>query len=217
MVISLKEKLHDSAQSIVIALDGASASGKGRIGRMIAKKFDLEYVESGKSYRSLAYLCIQKEIDPLDADSIIKLIKDDILGIPSDVDLNHEEIAIYASKISILPEVREAITLNLMNKINTTKRILMEGRDIGTVVAPNADLKIFITASPEVRAERRYKQLKSEGKDCMLENVLNSIIERDKRDSSRSVAPLKAAHDAIVIDTSSRTPDQVLDTILKFV
>lgn len=214
----LAEKLYNTENKLVIALDGPSASGKGTIGSMLAKEFSLVYVQSSLMYRGLAYICIQNNISPEDVESITKLSKNaDIISIVDGVDLNTEIIGNFASKISIFDQVRTNIGKYLQQLIKTTPRIIMEGRDIGTVVAPNADLKIFINADVKVRAERRYKQLRLAGKDCMLTDILDLLEERDRRDTARLVAPLKAANDAFVIDTTNLSPLEIIQNIKDFV
>lgn len=214
----LSEKANNKENKFIVALDGPSAAGKGLIGSMLAEEFLLTYVQSSLVYRGLAYLCLQKNISPDDIASVIDLSRaEDIIAKIRGVDLNIEKIGEAASKISVIAEVRTNLGIYLKNLIMITPRIIMEGRDIGTVVAPNADLKIFITASSEIRAQRRFKQLRLEGKDCMFDDVLKLLEDRDKRDESRSSAPLKVAADALVIDTSEFTPLQVVQAVKNFI
>jgi len=216
--MELLEKLYNHDSKIIIALDGPSAAGKGLIGSMLAEELALTYVQSSIVYRGLAYVCLQENVSPEDDDAVIKLsVNSDIISRVRGVDLNVEIIGDIASKISVLTEVRNNLGHYLQRLIKDTPRIIMEGRDIGTVVAPEADLKIFISANVEVRAERRYKQLRSEGKDCTLSDVLDLLKSRDERDRSRSVAPLKAAADAFIIDASDLTPAQIIQSIKDFV
>jgi cytidylate kinase len=216
--MNIKEKANNRDSRFVIALDGPSASGKGLLGSMLAEKFTLNYVQSSIVYRGLAYICLQKNINLEDVTAIIELsATEDVISRVYGVDLNVERIGDIASKLSIIPEVRKNLGLYLKHLIETTPRIIMEGRDIGTVVAPNADLKIFITADVEVRAKRRFKQLRMEGKDCILSEVLDLLKDRDNRDITRSAAPLKQAEDALVIDTTNLTPIQVIQKIEDFI
>jgi len=215
---NLKEKAYNQHNRFVIALDGPSASGKGSIGRMLASEFNLEYVQSGIFYRSLAYLCMINNIDVTYLKKIIELSKtDNLIELTKGVDLNQENIGNYTSQISTIPEVRASINKYLILMIETYPRILMEGRDIGTVIAKDADLKIFITADVNKRAERRYKQLHEEGKKCTLEDVLQLLKERDLRDSTRIADPLAIASDAFVIDTSHMNQDQVIANIKNYI
>ena len=188
---SLKEKAYDKNNRFVIALDGPSASGKGLIGQMLATEFNLQYVQSSIVYRGLAYLGIINDIDVTDIDKIIKLSESsNLIEVTKTLDLNQENIGNYASKISTIPEVRSNLNKHLIQMIQTSPRIIMEGRDIGTVVAKDADVKIFITADVHKRARRRYKQLQEQGKKCTLGDVLKLLKERDLRDSSRMASPL---------------------------
>jgi cytidylate kinase len=216
--MKLLEKLYNHNNKITIALDGPSAAGKGLIGQMLAKEFDLVYVESSIVYRGLAYVCMQENILPEDTQNVIKLSSIiDVISRVKGVDLNVESLGDIASKISVLSDVRTNLGNYLQQIIKHTPRIIMEGRDIGTVIAPKADLKIFINANVDIRAERRYKQLLLEGKDCTLSDVLRLLESRDERDKSRSIAPLKAADDAFVIDTSHLTPVKIIQDIKNFV
>lgn len=215
---NLKEKAYNQHNRFVIALDGPSASGKGSIGRMLASEFNLEYVQSGIFYRSLAYLCIVNNIDVTEVKKIIELSRsDNLTELTKVVDLNQENIGNYASKISTIPEVRANINKCLILMVKTHPRIIMEGRDIGTVIAKDADLKIFITADVNKRAERRYKQLHEEGKKCKLEEVLELLKERDLRDSMRITDPLLVSSDAFIIDTSHMNQKQVIAEIKNYI
>ena len=215
---NLKEKAYNQHNRFVIALDGPSASGKGSIGRMLASEFNLEYVQSGIFYRSLAYLCIVNNIDVTEVKKIIELSgRNNLTELTKGADLNQENIGNYASKISTIPEVRANINKCLILMVKTHPRIIMEGRDIGTVIAKDADLKIFITADVNKRAERRYKQLHEEGKKCKLEEVLELLKERDLRDSMRITDPLLVSSDAFIIDTSHMNQKQVIAEIKNYI
>jgi len=216
--MNLTEKANNKNLDFKIALDGPSASGKGLIGSMLAKEFSLKYVQSSIVYRGLAFVCIEDGIDPDNIDAVMHASEnEDVISRIKGVDLNTELIGDIASKISTIPGVRANLTKYLINLMNNTPRIVMEGRDIGTVVAPDADVKIFISADVQVRAMRRFKQLQSEGKDCILDDVLDLLKKRDARDSNRNVAPLKAADDALVIDTSELNPSEVMSKIKEFI
>ena len=216
--MSLIEKANNKNLTFVVALDGTSASGKGHVGNMLAQEFDLKYVQSSIVYRGLALICFEDDIAPSDINAVIFAAQnEDVIARSQGRDLNLEIIGDIASKISVIPEVRESLTDYLKNVVVNTPRIIMEGRDIGTVVAPSADVKIFISANVEVRALRRYKQLQLEGKGCILSDVLELLKARDERDSNRTVAPLVAAEDALVIDTSELTPESVVQKIKEFI
>lgn len=216
--MNLIEKANNKNLDFKIALDGPSASGKGLIGSMLAKEFSLKYVQSSIIYRGLAFVCIEDGIDPDNIDAVMHVSEnEDVISRVKGIDLNTELIGDIASKISTIPGVRVSLTNYLINLMNNTPRIVMEGRDIGTVVAPDADVKIFISADVQVRAMRRYKQLQSEGKVCILDDVLDLLKKRDSRDNNRNVAPLKAADDALVIDTSELNPSEVILKIKEFI
>ncbi len=212
--MNLLDKAYNNNLNFVIALDGPGASGKGHIAHLLAEEFALIYVASSIVYRGLAYICLQENIRAEDEQTIIELSRNvDLISRTKGVDLNLEIIGEFASKLSTLPEVRQNLGVYLKKLIQVTPRIIMEGRDVGTIIAPNADLKIFITASAEVRAMRRYKQLRDAGKDCILSDVLDLLKSRDERDMSRSIAPLIPASDAYIIDTTNLTADQVIQRI----
>ncbi len=215
---NLKQKLENNEQTLKIALDGPSASGKGTIGRILAKQWNLQYFQSSLIYRGLAFLCLQNNLEINDIEQIITLSKQtNIMDLVKKIDLQQEEIGIYTSKISTIEAVRSNLTMQLMQIAHDYPRIIMEGRDIGTVVFPEADLKIFIDADVNQRAMRRYKQLRSEGKECIMNEVLKLLKERDARDSSRKIAPLIASDDALVIDTSDLSPHEVISKIEDYV
>ncbi|WP_347938774.1 (d)CMP kinase [Rickettsia oklahomensis] len=214
-MINLKTKAFDFSKNFTIALDGPAASGKGTIGLMLAKKFSLKYFQSSIVYRQLAFNCISQKIDIVDINAVIVLSKR--LKIDNNLDLENENIGDIASQIAVISEVRNNLNKFLINLVKTTPRIIIEGRDIGTVVAPDADFKIFITANPYVRAERRYKQLQANGKACILDEILRQIILRDKRDKERKAAPLLPASDALIIDTSKLSAIEVVEEITHYI
>lgn len=199
-------------------MDGPSASGKGHLGKELAREFNLIYFQSSLVYRGLAKMCLEQDIHIENIEKIINLSKSlNIVEYAKRFDLNNEQIASLASQISINSEIRENLSNHLRKIIKQSPRIIMEGRDIGTIIAPNADLKIFLTADVNIRAERRYKQLREEGKDCILSEILTQLKIRDERDYTRVVAPLLPATDALIIDTSNLTPSQIIETVIKFI
>ncbi|XVN43617.1 MAG: (d)CMP kinase [Candidatus Rickettsia vulgarisii] len=213
--LTLKSKAFDINNNFVVTLDGPAASGKGTIGKRLAEKFKLTYYQSSIVYRSLALSCLNQEIDPTDTKAVIELSK--TVKYLEDRQLNDERISIVASQIGVIPEVRINLGKYLVKLIETTPRIIMEGRDIGTVIAPSADLKIFITADVNIRAERRYQELLSQGKSCNLEEVLSQLKIRDQRDTERNAAPLTVSKGALEIDTSYLSPEEIIDIIMKFI
>ncbi|WP_341787828.1 (d)CMP kinase [Rickettsia endosymbiont of Cantharis rufa] len=212
---NLKTKAFDVSQNFTISLDGPAASGKGTIGLILAEKFSLKYFQSSIVYRQLAFDCISQKINVTNIDVVIALSKE--LKLDNNLYLANENIGDIASQIAIIGEVRNNLNKYLINLVKTTPRIIMEGRDIGTVVAPDADLKIFITANPYVRAERRYKQLQAKGKACILDEILQQIILRDKRDKERKVAPLLPASNALIIDTSELSAMEVVEEVINYI
>ncbi|AFB26350.1 MULTISPECIES: (d)CMP kinase [spotted fever group] len=214
-MVDLKTKAFDISQNFTIALDGPAASGKGTIGLILAKKFSLKYFQSSIVYRQLAFDCISQKIDVTDIDAVIALSKE--LKLDNNFDLENENIGNIASQIAVISEIRNNLNKYLINLVKTTPRMIMEGRDIGTVVAPDADLKIFITANPQIRAERRYKQLQAKGKTCILDEILQQIILRDKRDKERKAAPLLPASDALIIDTSKLAAMEVVEEVTNYI
>jgi cytidylate kinase len=218
MSLSLEAKVFNINNPLIIALDGPSAAGKGLIGKMLADQFTLKYFQSSLVYRGLAHLCVQQNVDPDDSARVIQLSNSpDIIEYALEYDLNDENIGSVASRISSITEARMNLSKHLVELVRTTHRLIMEGRDIGTVIAPNADLKIFLTADVNCRAERRFKQLRALGKECILHEILEQLKIRDARDQDRAFAPLIPATDALIIDTSNILPEQVIEVITNYI
>lgn len=210
-----------------VAIDGPSGAGKSTIARAAAARFGFIYVDTGAIYRTVGLAAARAGL-PLGAEQdVLKLLPgiDIAFGYGEDgaqhMYLNGEdvsglirtpEISMRASEVSAMPEVR-ACLLDMQRKMAESHSVIMDGRDIGTVVLPNASLKIFLTASPERRAERRYLELREKGATDSYDEVLRDIIKRDKNDSSRAAAPLKRADDAIEVDTSELTLDESIERI----
>jgi cytidylate kinase len=200
---------------MIIAIDGPAAAGKGTLARRIAEAFGFAYLDTGALYRATAKKVLDQAIDPDDAQGCtvvaLNLTPDDL-----DVEgLRTEAVGQAASKVSAIPGVRSAL-LRFQREIAANPPggkggAVLDGRDIGTVVCPDADVKFFVTASTEVRAERRFKELREAGEDAIYARVLEEMRERDARDTNRAVAPLKPAEDATVIDTSGLDADQVFE------
>lgn len=213
--------------SINIAIDGPAGAGKSTIARKAAAELGFIYVDTGALYRAVAYCCISKGADVSVPENVEKLLP----GITPElrfiegvqhVFVNGEdvsdrirtpEVSMAASKVSAIPAVR-AFLFDLQQKIARENNVIMDGRDIGTVVLPNADLKFFLTASPEARADRRFKELKDKTDAPTYDEVLADIIKRDRDDSTRAIAPLKQAEDAIFCDTTSLSLEQSVDMII---
>ncbi len=188
-------------KGLVIAVDGPAASGKGTIARALAEHFGLPHMDTGLLYRAVALNLWRWGGDP--ASEFEALRAADMLNIdPSDQELRSEPVSRIASSVSAYPLVRAALLKRQQDFAGQPGGAVLDGRDIGTVIAPAADVKLFVTASAEVRAQRRVRELLERGMPAHYEDVLSDIKARDARDGSRAVAPLKAAADAIILDTS---------------
>lgn len=213
-----------------VAIDGPSGAGKSTLSRGVAAELGFLYVDTGALYRALALFALRQDIQPADAPGVASLLP------TADITLRHgplgqqvflcgedvtmairaHDISKAASDISALPAVR-AFLLEKQREFALTHNVIMDGRDIGTVVLPQADLKIFLTASPEDRAQRRFEELKARGADITYEKVLGDVRARDHNDSSRAVAPLVPADDAVILDTTGNTWERSLQIILDLV
>ncbi|MBQ2444750.1 MAG: (d)CMP kinase [Clostridia bacterium] len=215
---------------IAVAIDGPAGAGKSTLARVAAKKLSFIYADTGALYRSIALNTVRNNIDVSDSVSIEKMLEKTEIELKfindeQRVFLNGEdvsdkirtsEISMAASSISALPAVRNFL-LELQRELARKNNVIMDGRDIGTVVLPNAQVKIFLTASPECRAKRRYDEYIAKGKQENYEEILESIKQRDYNDSHRAIAPLKAADDAVLVDTSDDTPQQSVERIVKII
>lgn len=192
----------DRSRPTIIAVDGPVAAGKGTLARRLAEHLGLRYLESGRLYRAVAARVLRTGGDPGNAEDAVaaaRALGDDDLAAP---ELRDEEVGNAASVLSVIPEVR-AVLLEYQRAFGRTPPgAVIDGRDIGTVVFPDATYKLFVTASLEARAERRYRELRARGVDCKLAQVRRDVAERDARDSGRDVAPLVVAADAVVLDTT---------------
>lgn len=206
-------------KKIVVAVDGPAGAGKGTISKALAEKFNLAYMDTGTVFRAVAYLMLKDNISTNNKDKAIeyakKLGKEVSFDILKSEDLRSGEVGLNASKVAAVPEVRK-ILLDCQvsfakNSPKDKHGSILDGRDIGTVVCPYADVKLYITASPEVRAERRIKDLIAKGEDVSFEKVLEDVKARDARDMERTTAPLKPADDAIIIDTNKLSREEVLE------
>jgi cytidylate kinase len=193
----------------VIAVDGPAASGKGTIARALAAHFSLPHMDTGLLYRAVALNLWRWGGDPRQEFEALRAC--DELGLdPEDPELRSEPVSKIASIISAYSSVRAALLKRQRDFASQPGGAVLDGRDIGTVIAPQADVKLFVTASPEVRAERRLKELEARGMHAHYEDVLADIRSRDARDSSRDVAPLRPAADAILLDTSTLDPSEAI-------
>lgn len=209
----------------VIAIDGPSASGKGTIAQLVAKKLGFHYLDSGALYRLVAFKAAQSRADIEDKDLLANiarnlnvLFKNDVIYLDGKIvtdDIRTEECGILASQLAAYPQIREALT-ERQREFCQPPGLVTDGRDMGSVIFPNAILKIFLTASAEIRAQRRYKQLKEKGINANIINLLQDIQKRDERDSNRNIAPLQQSADARLLDTTSLTISQAQDAVLSW-
>lgn len=195
----------------VIAVDGPAASGKGTIARALATHFGLPHMDTGLLYRAVALNLWRWGGDPRNEFEALRAC-DDLGFDPDDTELRSEPVSKIASMISAYPSVRKALLKRQQDFARQDGGAVLDGRDIGTVIAPDADVKLFVTASAEVRAERRLRELSRREMSAHYEDVLADIVARDARDSGREVAPLKPADDALLLDTSDLDPDQAIST-----
>jgi cytidylate kinase len=200
----------------VVAVDGPAASGKGTIARALAAHLGLPHMDTGLLYRAVALNLWRWGGDP--ASEFEALRAADMLSIdPDDEELRSEPVSRIASSISAYPSVRAALLKRQQDFAQQPGGAVLDGRDIGTVIAPAADVKLFVTASPEVRSQRRVRELLERGMPAHYEDVLADIRARDARDSSRKVAPLKPASDAIILDTSNFDRDAAIAEAIRLV
>ena len=216
---------------ISIAIDGPSGAGKSTISRAAAKLFGFIYVDTGAIYRTIGLAAKLRGIDVSDNDAVISMLPElriELIynesgeqcmlldGADVSRDIRLPEVSMLASKVSAIPEVRVYL-VDMQRKMAQLHNVVMDGRDIGTVILPNADLKIFLTAGAEDRARRRYEELLKKGVETTFESVLDDLIKRDEQDTQRAAAPLKAADDAVLLDTSGNTLEQSVSEVCRLI
>ncbi len=202
---------------MIIAIDGPAASGKGTLARKIAAEMGIPYLDTGSLYRAVGLFTIRRGGDPADATDAISAANELNINDFKPQDLRTEEAGNAASKVAAIPGVRAALLAFQRAFAARPEGAVMDGRDIGTVVCPQADAKIFVTASLAVRVERRIKELREKGESVNEQRVWEDMAARDARDSDRSVAPLKPADDAFVLDTSALNADEALASAKAFI
>lgn len=216
---------------LIVAVDGPSGTGKSTMCRALAKRLDAKYVDTGAMYRVATLAVLRAGVDPADTAKVIEATADLPLEVSDDPDstevlfagedvkgeIRGAEVTKHVSAVSAIPEVRVNL-VELQRKLaREAGRAIVEGRDIGTVVLPDAPAKVFMTASAEVRAKRRYDQDVAAGREADFDVVLADVQRRDEADSSRATSPLKPADDAVLVDTSQMTPDEVLVALTEVV
>lgn len=211
-----------------IAIDGPAGAGKSSIAKLVAKKMNYVYVDTGAMFRTMAYYFLTHDIDPVNETQVndsCDRIRIEIQyqageqhiflnGEDVSQEIRREEVGNAASVVAKYTKVRTKL-LELQRELAASTDVIMDGRDIGTVVLPDAECKIYLTASSRVRAERRYKELKEKGESCDLEQIEADIIARDEQDMNREVAPLRQAEDAVLVDSSDMTIEEVVTRIME--
>ncbi len=215
---------------INVAIDGPAGAGKSSIAKAVSKKLGFIYVDTGALYRAIALNAVRNNVID-DKNGIVKMLENTSVKLQFNesgeqcVVLNGKdvsslirtpEISMGASKVSSIPEVREFL-LGLQREIAAANCVIMDGRDIGTVVLPNADVKIFLTASPECRAERRYKELAEKGENVTFDEVLADVNKRDYQDANREIAPMRPCEDSIMADTTEKSFDESVEMIINII
>lgn len=214
-------------KNIAVAIDGPSAAGKSTIAKLVAKKENFIYIDTGAMYRCVAYYCLSQKIDLNDEKEVENCLKDIHIQLTHDnkvllndqdvsLDIRTDEVSLGASIVSRYMAIRKFL-VDSQRKMASSGNVILDGRDIGTVVLPNADLKIYQVASVETRALRRYKENLERGLEANLEVIKEEIEQRDYQDMNRTISPLKKADDAIEIDTSNLTLDEVVEIVLNLI
>lgn len=222
--------MENSKENFIIAIDGEAGTGKSTHAKNLAKKLDITYIDTGAMYRCVTLACLEKGVEPDNYDGVDTVLKDIKIEFKREdgidkVFLNGSEVTSqirtprvdsYVAKFAALKNVREKMT-PLQREMGKVQSVIMEGRDIGTVVFPNAQVKIYLDCSEEERAMRRYKQNLEKGINSSYEDVLKNIKERHKLETQREIAPLVKAEDAVLIDTTNYTLEETEDMIMKII
>lgn len=214
--------------ALVVAMDGPSGTGKSSVSRRLASALEASYLDTGAMYRVATVWVLRSGVEPTDADAVAKAVaalpleigkdpmSETVLLDGEDVsgEIRGDAVTKAVSAVSAVPAVRELLVQIQRDLASSSTRIVVEGRDIGTVVLPDADVKVFLTASPEARAQRRNKQNIEQGRDDDYESVLADVQRRDHADSTRAVSPLRPAEDSVIVDTSELDLDGVIERLL---
>ncbi|RDY22565.1 (d)CMP kinase [Romboutsia maritimum] len=209
--------------NLVIAVDGPAGAGKSTIAKIIANNLGINYIDTGAMYRAITYKCLKNSIDINNEEEVIKIAKvtdidfrDNNIYLDSEI-VNEEirtmEVSNNVSNVAKIKEVRY-LMVDVQREIGKRNSVILDGRDIGSYVFPNADYKFYLVATPKERGSRRYKELVEKGYDITLEEIINDIIKRDEIDSNRDFAPLVKANDAIEIDTTGKSIQNVVDEVV---
>lgn len=216
---------------ISVAIDGPSGAGKSSVAKKCAELFGFVYVDTGAIYRTIGLAAFNKGIDTKDSTAVISLLPElsidlrynengeqrmFLSGVDVSGEIRRPEISMCASNVSAIAEVRDYLT-DMQRNMAKKYDVIMDGRDIGTVILPDADVKVFLTASADARADRRYKELINKGSKVSYEEVLNDMKRRDEQDINRAAAPLKAAEDAVYLDTSSMSFDDSVKDVCRLI
>ena len=207
-----------------IAIDGPAGAGKSTIAKRVAQELFIEYIDTGSMYRALTLKVLRNKIDPMNKKKVTELLANTDIdidnnhiyldGVNVDDEIRENIISKNATYVATIKEVRD-VMVTLQQNLAKKKSVIMDGRDITTVVLPNADFKYFVTASVEVRSKRRYKELLEKGEaNITLEMIMDDIIKRDRNDSSREIAPLKKTSDSLLLDTTNKSIDECVNIIV---
>ena len=209
--------------NLVIAVDGPAGAGKSTIAKIIADKLNINYIDTGAMYRAITYKCLKSNVDINNEEEVIKLaqeteidFRDNNLYLDKEIvkeEIRTMEVSNNVSNVAKIKEVRY-LMVDVQRDIGKRSSVILDGRDIGSYVFPNADFKFFLVATPEERGMRRYKELTEKGYETSLDEIIKDIIKRDEIDSNREFAPLVKAKDAIEIDTTGKTINDVVDSVL---
>jgi len=210
----------------IITIDGPAGAGKSTVAKKVAELFGYLHLDSGAIYRAIGYACKEKGVNLKDEKSVLKVAKGLSIQLKGDrvylngVDVTNKirtpEGGVLASQVAQFPSVRELV-VKLLRKMAEGKEVVIDGRDAGSYIFPDAPLKIYLTAAPEERARRRFKELKKKGFNVSYQEILKEIIERDEKDRNRSFAPLTVPEGAVVIDTTGKSLEQVLSEVEKLI